>query len=73
MQASKHSLRSSQISRRSGSTTTSSKAREAEANATAHRAELEVQREVARQEEELNNLELEETKRRAEANAAMQR
>ena len=60
-QASKHSLRSSQRSRRSGSTTTSSKARAAEANAPARRTELEAQREVARKEEELNNLELEET------------
>ena len=68
-QASKHSLRSSQRLRRSGSTTTSSKAREAEADVAAHRAE----REAARKEEELNNLELEETKRRAEADAAMQR
>ena len=64
---------SSQHSRKSGSSSASSKALDAAANAAARRAELIARIEEDSKHEELDRLEMEETKRRAESELLMQR
>ena len=64
---------SSPHSRKSGSSSASSKALDAAANAAARRAELIARIEEDSKHEELDRLELEETKRRAESELLMQR
>ena len=64
---------SSQHSRKSGSSSASSKALDATANAAALRAELIARIEEDSKHEELDRLEMEETKRRAESELHMQR